>query len=58
MLGNSFIDSQFNYAPLIWIFCRKELYLKMQKIQCKGWNVIYQYSKAYEERLDSILIDT
>ena len=23
MLGNAFIDSQFNYAPLIWMFCRK-----------------------------------
>ena len=22
---NAFIDSQFNYAPLIWMFCRKGL---------------------------------
>ena len=29
MLGNVFIDSQFNYTPLIWMFCRKGLYLKM-----------------------------
>ena len=32
MLGKAFIDSQFNYAPLIWMFCGKGLYLKMQKI--------------------------
>ena len=32
MLGNTITDSQFNYAPLIWMFCRKELYLKLQKI--------------------------
>ena len=25
MLGNAFADSQFNYAPLIWMFCRKGL---------------------------------
>ena len=23
ILGNVFIDSQFNYAPLLWMFCRK-----------------------------------
>ena len=26
MLANAFIDSQFNYAPLLWMFCRKTLY--------------------------------
>ena len=31
MLGNAFIY-QFNYGPLIWMFCREVLYLKMQKI--------------------------
>ena len=35
MLGNAFIDSQFNYAQLIWMFCRKVSYLKMQKIHHK-----------------------
>ena len=29
MLGNAFIGSQFNYATLIWMFCRKGLYLKV-----------------------------
>ena len=28
----SFINSQFNYAPLIWMFCRKFLYHKIEKI--------------------------
>ena len=35
MSGNAIIDSQFNYAPLIWMFRRKRLYLKMQKIHHK-----------------------
>ena len=47
MLGNAFIDSQFNYAPLIWMFCRKGLYLKMQKIHHKTLKVIYQSNKTY-----------
>ena len=42
MLGNAFIDSQFNYAPLIWMFCRKGLHLKIQKIHHKILTVIYQ----------------
>ena len=51
MLGNDFIDSQFNYAPLIWMFCRKGLYLKIQKIHHKAPKVIDQSSKTYEELL-------
>ena len=51
MLGNAFIVSQFNYAPLIWMFCRKGLYLKMQKIHHKRLKVIYQSNKSYEELL-------
>ena len=35
MLGNAFINSQFNYAPLIWMLCRKGLYWKIQKIHHK-----------------------
>ena len=31
ILGNAFIDSQFNYAPLIWMFCRKTFYSKIEK---------------------------
>ena len=52
MLGNAFIDSQFNYAPLIWMFCRKGLYLKMQEIHHKTLKVIYQSNKTYEELLE------
>ena len=46
MLGNAFIDSQFNYAPLIWMLCRKRLYFKMQKIHHKKLKVIYESNKT------------
>ena len=29
ILGNAFIDSRFNYAPLMWMFFRKTLYSKI-----------------------------
>ena len=51
-LSNAIIDSQFNYAPLIWTFYRKGLYLKMQKIYHKTLKVIYQFNKIYEELLE------
>ena len=41
MLGNAFIDSQFKYAPLLWMFCRKTFYSKIEKIHHKTLNVIY-----------------
>ena len=28
LLSNTFINNQFNYAPLIWMFCRKTSYPK------------------------------
>ena len=52
MLGNLFIDSQLIYAPLVWIFCGRGLYLKIQKIHHKTLKVIYQSNETYEELLE------
>ena len=35
ILGNAIIDCQFNYTPLVWMFCRKTLYSKIEKIHHK-----------------------
>ena len=51
MLGNSFVDSQFNYAPLLWMFCRKTLYSKIEKIHHKTLKVIYESNDTYENLL-------
>ena len=48
MLGNAFTDSQFNYAPLLWMFCRKPLYSKIEKIDHKTLKVIYESNDTYE----------
>ena len=41
MLGNGFIDSQFNYATLTWVFCRKTFYSKIEKIHHRTLKVIH-----------------
>ena len=41
LLGNVFIESQFNYASLIWMFCHNTTFLKMRKIHHKTLKVIY-----------------
>ena len=52
VLGNAFVDSQFNYAPLIWMFCKKTIYFKMQKIHHKTLRVIYQSDESNENLLN------
>ena len=29
VMRNALVDSQFNYVPLIWMFCKKTIYFKM-----------------------------
>ena len=50
-LYNTFINSQFNYASIIWMFCRKQDYLKIAKIQHKALKVVYKSNESYEELL-------
>ena len=35
LLYNAFINSQFNYASIIWMFCHKQGYLKIEKFNIK-----------------------
>ena len=51
LLYNAFINSQFNYAPIIWMFCRKTQYLKIQKIHHKALKIVFNSDKSYEELL-------
>ena len=51
LLGNTFINSQLNYAPLIWTFCRKTLYHKTEKTHHRTLKVIYQSEESYENLL-------
>ena len=52
ILANAFIDSQFNYAPLIWMFAGKTLINKICKIHHRTLQMDYnEYNKSYEELL-------
>ena len=51
LLCNAFINSQFNYAPLVWMFCRKKQYLKIQTIHHKALKMVYTSNKNYDELL-------
>ena len=51
ILGNRFIDSQFNYTPLLWMFFRKTLYSEIEKIHHKTSKVIYESRDIYDNLL-------
>ena len=51
LLCNAFTNSQFNYAPLVWMFCRKKQYIKIQKNHHKALKVVYNSNKNYDELL-------
>ena len=51
LLCNAFINSQFNYAILVWMFCRKKQYLKIQKFHHKALKVVHRSNKNYDELL-------
>ena len=51
-LTNAFINSQFNYAPLIWTFANKTAMNKILKIHDRTLQVVYcEYCKSYEKLL-------
>ena len=52
LLSISFIDSQFNYAPLIWMFAGKTLINAIGKIHFRTLQVVYNdYNSSYEHLL-------
>ena len=51
ILGNAFIDSHFNYVTLLWMYCRKTLYSKIDKIHQKTLKVIYESNDTYDNLL-------
>ena len=54
LLANSFVNTQFGYAPQIWMFTSKNSILKVNKINRKTLGVVYDDNNStYEERLAS-----
>ena len=54
LLAHLFVNTQFGYAPLIWIFTSKNSMLKVNKIHRRTLRVVYDdYNSTYEELLAS-----
>ena len=52
LLANAFINSQLNYAPLIWIFTNKSSIDKILKIHKRTLQIVYDvYDESYETYL-------
>ena len=51
LLHNAFINSQFNYALIVWMCCYKQDYLKIENIQYKALKIVYNSNESYEELL-------
>ena len=53
LLANAFINSQFNYAPLIWMFANKSSIDKILKIHKRTLQIVYDvYDESYENLLN------
>ena len=53
MLASAFINSQFNYAPLVWMFAGKTSINKICKTHHRTLQVTHNdYQKSYDELLD------
>ena len=51
LLSHAFIDSQFNYASIIRMFCHKNDNLKIKKSSIYGLKNFLQHYESYEELL-------
>ena len=48
----SFIESQFSYCPLIWMFCSRRMNQKINHIHERAFRVVYKdYTSSFEELL-------
>ena len=53
LLYNSFIMSTFNYCPIIWMFCGKTADLKVNNIQRRALQALYNdFYSSYQELLN------
>ena len=52
LLMKSFIESQFSYCPLLWMFCSRELNKKINHIHESGLRMVYKdYTSSFEDLL-------
>ena len=53
VLLNSFVQSQFSYAPLVWMMCSKDSNKKINKVHYNFLKILYNdYTSTFEQLLD------
>ncbi len=62
LLASTFVLSQFNYSPLVWMFCSKENNDKINKIHEKTLRIVYlDYNSSFNTLLcksDNVTVHT
>ena len=52
ILLNAFIESQFSYCPLVWMFCSRNMNNKINRIHERSLRIIYNsYTSSFEDLL-------
>ena len=52
VLVNTFFDSQFNYCPLLWMFCSRSLNHKINRLHKRSLRIAYNdYTATFEDLL-------
>ena len=52
LLFKTFIESQFSYCPLVWMFCSKKMNNKINRLHERALRIVYNnYTSTFEELL-------
>ena len=52
LIMKTFIESQFSYCPLVWMFCSRTMNTKINRIHERALRLVYQdYNSTFEELL-------
>ena len=53
LIMKTFIESQFSYCPLVWMFCSRTMNTKVNRIHERALRLVYQdYHSTFDELLD------
>ena len=59
LIFKSFIQSNFNYCPLVWHFCSKANTEKLEKLQYRALRIVFHdYISSYESLLSKVNLPT
>ena len=59
LIFKSFIQSNFNYCPLVWHFCSKANTEKLEKLQYRALRIVFNdYISSYESLLSKVNLPT